>query len=313
MGLLVTSYLDQLKTDPAVLDTVLDWTLTLAEVGEVAPIIELAATYLAPKADPALAKRILPVAEGALKVLPQDNYVAVLVAQAYYNGWGTKPDVARGNTLIEAAAAAGNSDALAELGLQYFYGMGRERNADTGIALLDSAAALGHGVARVELGRLNSSAAGPNVDRVKAYSMFLDAAGQGSSAGMLEVGRLYLAGWGIGQDEKRGVEWLEKAASLGNYDAMYQLYFHYYSKPDAESQKLASVWLDRSVEAGVNPARLRLAVHLLSTEGDRPGTDGYDDAVTLLDDAFASGYNTARKFSQTTSAFQLPMPGEKKE
>lgn len=313
MGLLVTSYLDRLKTDPTVLDTVLDWTLTLAKVGEVAPIIELTATYLAPKADPELAKRILPVAEGALKVLPADNYVAVLVAQAYYNGWGTAPDASRGNQLIEAAAVAGNADALAELGLQYFYGMGRERNSDTGIALLDSAAALGHGVARVELGRLNSSATGPNVDRVKAYSMFLDAAGQGSSAGMLEVGRLYLAGWGIGQDEERGVEWLEKAAALGNYDAMYQLYFHYYSKPDAASQRLASLWLDRSVDAGVNPARLRLAVHKLATEGDQPGTTGYDDAVTLLDDAFASGYNTARKFSQTTTDFKLPMPGEKKE
>lgn len=313
MGLLVSSYLDRLKSDPSVLDTVLDWSLTLARAGQVAPIIELVATHLAPHADPGLAARVLPVAEGALQILPADSYVAVLVAQAYYNGWGTEPDVARGNALIEAGAAAGSSDALAELGLQYFYGMGRERNAETGIALLDSAAALGHGVARVELGRLNSSATGPSVDRVKAYSMFLDAAGQGSSAGMLEVGRLYLAGWGIGADEARGIEWLEKAAALGNFDAMYQLYFHYYSKPDPASQSLARLWLDRSVEAGVNPARLRLAVHLLSTEGDAPGTTGYDDAVTLLDEAFAAGYNTARKFSQTTTAFTLPMPGETKE
>jgi hypothetical protein len=54
-------------------------------------------------------------------------------------------------------------------------------------------------------------------------------------------------------------------------------------------------------------------VHKLATEGATPGTTGYDDAVTLLDDAFASGYNTARKFSQTTTDFKLPMPGEKKE
>ncbi len=313
MGLIVTDYLDKLKTDPSLLPTILDWTVTLAKAGQVAPIIELAATYLAPKVDPKIAGEVLAVSENALHYLPTDSYVAVLVAQAYYNGWGTKPDAARGNTLIEAGAAAGNPDALAELGLQFFYGMGRERNSDTGIALLDSAAALGHGVARVELGRLSSSATGPNVDRVKAYSMFLDAAGQGSSAGMLEVGRLYLAGWGIGADEKRGVEWLERAASLGNFDAMYQLYFHYYSKPDAASQSLARLWLDRSVGAGVNPARLRLAVHLLSTDGGKPGSDGYDDAVSLLDDAFAAGYNTARKFSQTTTAFQLPTPGEKKE
>ncbi len=313
MGLIVTDYLDRLKTDPSLLPTVLDWSLTLAKAEQIAPIIELAATYLAPRVDPKIAAQVMAVSEQALKILPPDNYVAVLVAQAYYNGWGTKPDVERGNTLIETAAAAGNSDALAELGLQYFYGMGREQNSETGVALLDSAAALGHGVARVELGRLSSSATGPNVDRVKAYSMFLDAASQGSSAGMLEVGRLYLAGWGIGANEERGVEWLEKAASLGNFDAMYQLYFHYYSKPDARSQSLARLWLDRSVDAGVNPARLRLAVHLLASEGDRPGTDGYDDAVSLLDDAFADGYNTARKFSQTTTAFKLPTPGEKKD
>ena len=313
MGLIVTDYLDRLKTDPSLLPTVLDWSLTLAKAEQIAPIIELAATYLAPRTDPEVSAQVLAVSEEALTVLPPDNYVAVLVAQAYYNGWGTKPDAERGNALIESAAAAGNSDALAELGLQYFYGMGRERNSQTGVALLDSAAALGHGVARVELGRLSSSATGPNVDRVKAYSMFLDAASQGSSAGMLEVGRLYLAGWGIGANEERGVEWLEKAASLGNFDAMYQLYFHYYSKPDAASQSLARLWLDRSVDAGVNPARLRLAVHLLASDGDKPGTDSYDDAVSLLDDAFADGYNTARKFSQTTTAFKLPTPGEKKD
>ena len=313
MGLIVTDYLDRLKTDPSLLPTVLDWTLTLARAEQIAPIIELAATYLAPEVDPAIAAQVLAVSEQALQALPADNYVAVLVAQAYYNGWGTTPDATRGNALIETAAAAGNSDALAELGLQYFYGMGREQNSETGIALLDSAAALGHGVARVELGRLSSSATGPKVDRVKAYSMFLDAASQGSSAGMLEVGRLYLAGWGIGADEERGVDWLERAASLGNFDAMYQLYFHYYSKPDPVSQSLAQLWLDLSVNAGVNPARLRLAVHLLATEGDKPGTDGYDEAVSLLNDAFADGYNTARKFSQTTTAFTLPTPGEKKD
>ena len=52
---------------------------------------------------------------------------------------------------------------------------------------------------------------------------------------------------------------------------------------------------------------------LVASEGDKPGTDGYDDAVSLLDDAFADGYNTARKFSQTTTAFKLPTPGEKKD
>lgn len=313
MGLIVTGYLDRLKTDPSLFPTVLDWTVNLAKAGQVTPIIELAATYLAPEADAEVAGTVLPVAEDALTFLPPDTYVAVLVAQAYYNGWGTAPDVARGNALIEAGAAAGNPDALAELGLQYVYGMGREQSSATGIALLDSAAALGHGVARVELGRLSSSATGPQVDRVKAYTMFLDAAANGSSAGMLEVGRLYLAGWGIGADEKRGVDWLERAAALGNLDAMYQLYFHYHSKPDARSQSLARLWLDRSVAAGINPARLRLAVHLLSTERGKPGDPNYDDAVSLLDEAFAAGYNTARKFSQTTTAFRLPTPGEKKE
>ena len=78
-------------------------------------------------------------------------------------------------------------------------------------------------------------------------------------------------------------------------------------------EELARLWLDRSVAAGVNPARLRLAVHLLSTDGDQPGSPGYDDAVSLLDDAFADGYNTARKFSQTTTDFDLPMPGEQKD
>lgn len=311
IGLLVSSYLTRLKTDPSVFDTVVDWTLALAKVGEVAPIIELTATYLEEDADAGMAQKVLPVAERALSVLPADSYLSVLVARAYYNGWGAASDVARGNTLIESAAAAGNSDALAELGLQYFYGMGRTRSSETGVALLDSAAALGHRVAAVELGRLNASATGPRVDRVKAYSMYLGAATQGSSAGMLEVGRLYLAGWGIGQDEARGLEWLERASALGNLDAMYQLYFHYHSKPDAESQALATQWLSRAAGAGVNTARLRLAVHLLSKDDAGQGSGNYDDAVSLLEDAFDDGYNMVRKFSQTTTAFDLPIIGNK--
>ena len=54
-------------------------------------------------------------------------------------------------------------------------------------------------------------------------------------------------------------------------------------------------------------------MHLLSSERGKPGDPNYDDAVSLLDEAFAAGYNTARKFSQTTTAFRLPTPGEKKE
>ena len=247
---LLPSYLSRIESDPAALDTVLKWSSRLAGAGAEGPILELATRYLRKGANPALARSVLTMADRALETLPPESYLRVLVAQAYYFGFGTDKDVAKGNTLIEAAASAGNKDALAELGAQFFYGMGRQRDPETALVVLDSAAALGSNVARVEVGRLYSSSTGPRVDMLKAYSMFLSAAEDGSTAGMVEVGRLFLAGWGIAKDETKGVDWLERAAELGNTDAMYQLYFHYLAKADPKSTEIAMAWLNKSSEFG---------------------------------------------------------------
>ncbi|HWA20478.1 MAG TPA: hypothetical protein VG757_15950 [Devosia sp.] len=302
---LLPAYLSRIETDPAALETVLKWSSKLAGAGAEGPILDLAARYLVKGANPALARSVLEMADHALETLPPESYLRVLVAQAYYFGFGTEKNVEKGNALIEAAAAAGNKDALAELGAQFFYGMGRKRDPGTALIVLDSAAALGSNVARVEVGRLYSSSTGPRVDMLKAYSMFLAAAEDGSTAGMVEVGRLFLAGWGIAKDEEKGVTWLERAAELGNTDAMYQLYFHFLAKNDPESEAIAMSWLNKSSESGVDPARLRLAERLLTEDREAH----YEQAMALLDEAYANGYNLAGKYKRAVNA--APRPGSK--
>lgn len=302
---LIPDYIARIETDPEALPTVLKWSETLAGAGAEGPILQLARQYLVPNADQAIATSVLDAAARSLAVLPPDTYLAVQVADAYLGGFGTARDVARGNALIETSAAAGNKDGLAELGMQFYYGLGRPRDPNAALLLLDSAAALGSNTARVEVGRLYSSSTGPRVDMLKAFSMFLAAAEDGSTAGMLEVGRLFLAGWGTAQDEEKGVDWLERAAELGNTDAMYLLYFHYLSKADPALEETAMSWLRRSADAGVDPARLRLAGHLLNE--DRTGN--YEEAMKMLDEAYASGFNLAGRFKRAILASGGPGPG----
>lgn len=280
------------------------WVESLAKAQIEAPIVDLALRFLTPGAEPDLAATVFSACSRALERLPAASDLALPVAQALYLGYGTTVSVAKGNALVEAGAAAGNGDALAELGLQYFYGMGRTRDTGTAVALLKSGVALGSNVARVELGRLLSASSGPSVNPTEAASLFEAAANSGSLPAMVELGRLHIAGWGVAKDEAAGVTWLTTAADRGSSDAMMQLYFHYLLKDTPTDRATAQNWLRRSVNAGVNSARVRLAASML--DGAEQTSPDYADAMQLLDDAFAAGYNLANKYKKSVLSRSIP-------
>lgn len=284
--------------DDAELAKFVPWARQLAQAGNDLPLVALAGSYLTATSTQETAAGIFGVLHPVTALLPPESDLPLYVAQAYYGGYGTKKDLAQGNALVEAGAAAGNRDALAELGIQFFYGMGRPRDTDTALALLESGSALGSNIARVELGRLYSSASGPSVDAGKAHALFLAAANTGSLPGMVELGRLYLAGWGVPTDADKGVSWLTKAANQGSSDAMFQLYFHYLLKGDPTDRATAMTWLHRSVDADVNSARVRLAATLLTEDGGNTADPTYGQAMSLLDDAYDNGYNLAAKYKR---------------
>lgn len=93
----------------------------------------------------------------------------------------------------------------------------------------------------------------------------------GNAASLLLLSNMHALGWGVPENEVKGVALLEKAASLGDLEAMFRLAGHYWHLPDrTEKQRLEAIRLWRhAADHGVIDAQYELGVYY-ATDADMP-------------------------------------------
>ena len=178
------------------------------------------------------------------------------LAYAYFNGHGCAVDYAKGRALIQECidadfgtayhnAAIGymqgsfgypkdEKKALSyfqkasyqyykpasyNLGLLYLNGQGCVKNVDKGLQELARAASLGHVKAQKKLGDAYYFGEITKKDLEAAYSYYLAAAENGDAYSMYSVGYMIVCKEKLGVDKYTGIDWLQKAARLGNEPA----------------------------------------------------------------------------------------------
>jgi TPR repeat protein len=176
---------------------------------------------------------------------------------------GPDPEGPDSNKMLQAAAEAGNLDAMYELGRCLDYGEGVDQDQEAAVEWYRKAAAQGHDGAMYELARSLESGVGVDEDQEEAVEWFRKAAEAGNLDAMYELGRCLDYGEGVDQDQEAAVEWYRKAAAQGHDGAMYELARSLASGTGVEGvREEALMWFRKAADAGNADAMLALAACL---------------------------------------------------
>jgi len=156
----------------------------------------------------------------------QDHTVAKNVLGRLYIAGDpdTGKDVAKGWTLIRAAADAGNDEAQRTLGMSMIQGSnGQTKDVAGGLRYVKLAVAQSYPPSLVDMAQMNFAGEVMPKDEVAALRFALEAATLGNADGQLMVGEFYYFGQGTAKDRREAVRWFQKAAAQGNAAAIENL------------------------------------------------------------------------------------------
>jgi TPR repeat protein/cellulose biosynthesis protein BcsQ len=122
-------------------------------------------------------------------------------------------------TQLEKAAAAGDPNAMVQIGYLYRTGQGVRQDYAAAKRWYEKAAAAGDSNAMVNLGDLFSSGQGVTRDYVQAMNLYEKAIMAGNSQAMINLGDLYRDGRGVPVDLEKARLLYQKAAAAGSSDA----------------------------------------------------------------------------------------------
>jgi TPR repeat protein len=117
------------------------------------------------------------------------------------------------------AAAEGNSNGEAGLGLLYRNGWGVDKDYAEANEWYRKSAEQGNAVGERLLGDAYYAGEGVDKDYSEAVKWYLKSAEQGDAVGEANLAAMYETGWGVDQDISTAISWYQKAAAQGNEDA----------------------------------------------------------------------------------------------
>lgn len=195
-----------------------------------------------------------------LDSLSKINYPEAFLkmSEAYANGWGVKVDLARVEELNkmafsiwESRVAAGDADAMYELGVCYRRGEGVTQNDEKAVSLYQKAFEKGHVMAANNLAIMYINGLGVKKDLAKANKYLEYAAGRGSLHSITMLGNAYYYGRGVTQDYQKAIELFNKSAEQEEGDALYHLALCYQNGTGVEKDNEKAIqYLYRSADAG---------------------------------------------------------------
>jgi len=145
-----------------------------------------------------------------------------------------------GNALKYIWRADEKGDAINDLAKAAWY-IDREITRRKALADIENAQLLGVIADCLEKDLVTKSASSPTTGNTLAYAQAGDALRQ------YQIGRMCFYGDGMPQDSEQAVEWWQKAAAQGNYDAQVSLVSAYRTGEGVEkNQRLANYWLEQA-------------------------------------------------------------------
>ncbi|MDB5706405.1 MAG: hypothetical protein JWN66_3521 [Sphingomonas bacterium] len=122
--------------------------------------------------------------------------------------------------LVRAAAEAGHAEAQAVFGQMLLDGAGVAQDAPAALGWFVRAAAQQHLMAINMVGRCYDLGWGTAADKTRAAECYRIAAARGLDWGMYNYATLLALGEGVAEDKAAALDWLQRAATLGNAKAI---------------------------------------------------------------------------------------------
>jgi len=234
--------------------------------------------------------RILECRENAAK---GDASAMTDIGVAYFNGTdGVGQDRAEGLNWFRKAAAAGNENAMNNLGIIYRDGLGVEADQVESHAWFMKAAGAGHTPAQFSVGKNYHDGNGVEKDFGEAEKWLLKVDEYPPAVrmlGVLEYSRFRETGEGR---PERAAEFMRKAAEMGDVIAKYNLGVFYENGIGvAKDDNMAVLWFAVAAQGGESAAQLAIGRRFLAGEGVK---QDYDEARRWLEEALKNGEEKAR-------------------
>ncbi|KAI0216153.1 hypothetical protein L0F63_007167 [Massospora cicadina] len=161
-----------------------------------------------------------------VKLDPDDGLAAfyVGVGSLYFEGARLGRDYRQALNYYEKAAAMGNADGIARLGIMYRFGYGMgEPDYSRALQLFSRAAELGNAAALCSLGECYALGVGTEVDLSRALDHLKLASAKGSPQALYLLGFHYYNGEGFDKDYTKAFELFLQAANSNHADAQFSL------------------------------------------------------------------------------------------
>lgn len=185
------------------------------------------------EAEAALARRDTPAAAAIYESLiadPAELEARYQLSILLHTGLGIRADPARGERLLEEAAAGGHAPAMMSLGYMLVEGEIMPRDAPRGLALLERAAAMGNAEAMYSLAFIHFR---QRRDAVTGFGWMRRAAESGHAAAINELADMYRRGEGTPRDMVAAMRWYRVGAVTDAYGERARLVEYYVNEaPD---------------------------------------------------------------------------------
>jgi TPR repeat protein len=161
---------------------------------------------------------------------------------------------------ISAKAAAGDVEAMLDLGLAYSVGMGTPIDRVATVKWVRRAAELGHERAQYVYGQICQRGQYIPQDSTEAVRWFRLSAAQGNADAELSLAQAYEMGQGVAADRKESLLWLKLAATHGHPIAQSDYAFAILDEDDQARCEESAEWYRKSALQGNPKAMFNLAI-----------------------------------------------------
>lgn len=186
----------------------------------------------------------------------------------YRNSIGVDHDPVKAVEWYRKGAEAGSGVGMLNLGIAYQRGDGIDACLTEAVEWFHRAVEIGECRGMVALGVCYEDGIGVNADPVEAMEWYRKAAKAGDSTGMFNLGNCYINGIGVNDNPAKAAEWFREAAEAGNDAGMLNLGLCYKGGVGVSTDlAAAAVWYRRAAETGNCRAMIKIGICYASGSG----------------------------------------------